>query len=138
MQLVIKSSLRQAEIKDLLGVLIIFILLEDGGECGIGACELRPHSAHAIPFCWSRFGAAEKHIPSPPHHPLHHQDGRSSGGSRSGDNSGRDNQMVPLWTSARVAVPEEIYSRKGIVNNTHHLPTEFFGSHRSRIGHWPR
>ena len=135
----LQPSLRQAELKDLLGVLLFFIFLEDGGKCGIGACELRPHPPRAIPLCWSRFGTAEKHIPGPLHHPLRHGDERSSGRSRSSDNSRRDDQMVPLRTIARVAVAEEIYSGRGIISNTHHLPsTTFFGSQCSRIlGHRP-
>ena len=56
----LQPSLRQAELKDLLGVLLFFIFLEDGGKCGIGACELRPHPPRAIPLCWSRFRTAEK------------------------------------------------------------------------------
>ena len=54
MQCLIKSSLSQAELEDLLGVLLIFILFKDGGECRIEACELHPHPAGAIPFCWRR------------------------------------------------------------------------------------
>jgi hypothetical protein len=37
MQQLLQSSLRQAELKDLLGVLLVFIILKDGGKCGIGA-----------------------------------------------------------------------------------------------------
>ena len=104
----LQPSLRQAELKDLLGVLLFFILLEDGGKCGIGVCELRPHPPRAIPLCWSCFGTAEKHIPGPLHHPLCHGDEKSSGRSWSSDNSGRDDQMVPLRTIARVTVVKEI------------------------------
>ena len=133
----LQPSLRQTELKDLLGVLLFFIFLEDGGKCGIGACELGPHPPRAIPLCWSRFWTADKHIPGPLHHPLCHGDERSSGRSRSSNSSRRDNQIVPSWTIARVAVAEEIYSGRGIISNTHHLPTVFFGRHCSRIGHWP-
>jgi len=42
--------MRQSELKDLLGVLLFFILLKDRGKCGIGACELRPHPPHATHF----------------------------------------------------------------------------------------
>ena len=83
----LQPSLRQSELKDLLGVLLFFILLKDGGKCGIGACELRPHPPHATPLCWSCFGTAEKHIPGPLHHPLCHGDERSSGRSQSSNNS---------------------------------------------------
>jgi hypothetical protein len=134
----LQPSLRQAELKDLLGVLLFFILLEDGGKCGIGVCELRPHPPRAIPLCWSCFGTAEKHIPGPLHHPLCHGDEKSSGRSWNSDNSGRDDQMVPLRTIARVTVVKEIYSGRGIISNTPHLPTAFFGSHRSCKGHRPR
>ncbi len=106
----LQPSLRQAELKDLLGFFLFFIFLEDGGKCGIGACELRPHPPRAIPLCWSCFRTAEKHIPSPLHHPLRHGDEKSNGRSRSSNNSPRDDQMVPLRTIARVAVAEEIYS----------------------------
>ena len=133
----LQPSLRQTELKDLLGVLLFFIFLKDGGKCRIGACELGPHPPRAIPLCWSRVGTAEKHIPGPLHHSLRHGDERSSGRSRSSNNSRWDNQIVPSWTIARVAVAEEIYSGRGIISNTHHLPTPFFGSHCSRIGHRP-
>jgi len=119
----LQPSLRPSELKDLFGVLLFFILLEDGGKCGIGACELYPHPLHTSPLCWSRFGTAEKHILGLLHHPLRHGDERSSGRSPSSDNRGRDDQMVPLRTIAGVAVAEEIYSGRGIISNTHRLPT---------------
>ncbi len=60
----LQSSLHQAELKDLLGVLLFFILLEDGGKCGIGACELCLRPPRAIPLCWSHFGTAENISPA--------------------------------------------------------------------------
>jgi hypothetical protein len=70
--------------------------------------SLRQAELKDLLLCWSRFGTAEKHIPSPLHHPLRHGDERSSGRSWSSDNSPRNDQMVPLRTIARVAVAEEI------------------------------
>ncbi len=77
----------------------------------------------------------KKNIPSPLHHPLHHSrdrdrcDQQSSGSSQSsgGSCSWRDDQTVV----------EEFGSGRGIINNTHHLPSAYFGSHHSCQGHQP-